>query len=252
MQINWWTLALQAINFLVLVWLLQRFLYRPVRAVIDKRKELAERAFAEAEAKKQEAEAAKRQCEDSRAQLAGERQEMQKKVHEELEGERDRIVDAARKEAEQLLAAARETIVRERQTALSDLREQTADLAIDLASGLLRKTGATASSDAFLEQIATRLDALPPDELDGLRQDIAGDGARLTVRTATPLPPDDRERWRNRLGKLLDCAERTDFSVDPDILGGAELRFPHSVLRFTWADQLSEARKLMSSGNGAS
>ena len=47
MQIDWWTFALQTINFVVLVWLLWRVLYKPVREVIEKRKALAESAFAQ-------------------------------------------------------------------------------------------------------------------------------------------------------------------------------------------------------------
>jgi F-type H+-transporting ATPase subunit b len=56
MQIDWWTLVLQVINFLVLVWLSWRFLYQPVKEVIQKRKQLAEHAFAEAEKRRAEAE----------------------------------------------------------------------------------------------------------------------------------------------------------------------------------------------------
>ena len=61
MTIDWWTLGLQAVNFLILVWLLTRFLYRPVRRIIEQRKALVDKARDEAEKAKADAEAARQQ-----------------------------------------------------------------------------------------------------------------------------------------------------------------------------------------------
>ena len=69
MTIDWWTLFLQTVNFLVLVWLLQHFLYNPVRAVIEKRRVFAEQALLEAEATKKAAAAAKTEFEAKSAEL---------------------------------------------------------------------------------------------------------------------------------------------------------------------------------------
>ena len=83
MQIDWWTLALQAVNFLVLVWLLWRFLFRPVKRVIEERKKLADEAFEKAAKKESEAETARARYEEREAALADERQEMLKRLHQE-------------------------------------------------------------------------------------------------------------------------------------------------------------------------
>jgi len=55
MNFSWWTFALQAANFLILVWLLRRFLFKPVGAIVARRKEEIARAMAEASAEKQNA-----------------------------------------------------------------------------------------------------------------------------------------------------------------------------------------------------
>ena len=73
MHIDGWTILLQAVNFLILVWLLRRFLYRPVLAVIAERQAATERARNEAEAARQAAEDARRALEDQRAALPAER-----------------------------------------------------------------------------------------------------------------------------------------------------------------------------------
>jgi len=252
MQIDWWTLALQAINFLVLVWLLWRFLFKPVREVIEKRKALAEVAFADAAKAKEEAQAARQRFEDDRAALARERQEMLNKALEDLEAERAKMIEEARREADQLMAAARTAIAEEREAALGALREQVVELAGDLASSLLRNSGSQALNDVFLEQVEKQLENLPEDERDRLQKDLAAAGTRLTVVTATALASQDQDRWRQRLGAGLGQAEKTDFAVDSGIIGGAELRFPHAVLKFTWADQLAKAKGVLSGDDTAS
>jgi F-type H+-transporting ATPase subunit b len=252
MQIDWWTLALQAVNFLVLVWLLWRFLYRPVREVIEKRKQLAEQAFADADKQKSEAEAARQHFEEGRAELAQERQDMLKRIHEELEADRHKVLAEAKNKADELLEVARESIAEERQAALTEVREQVAALAVELASGLLRKVESNASSGVFLEQLERQLKDMPADERERLQKDLAADSARLTVVTAAPLTPEERDQWTDRLSAWLSQREKTDFATDPEILGGAELRFPHAVLKFTWADQLRKAEELLRRDDDAS
>ena len=252
MQIDWWTFALQAVNFLVLVWLLRRFLYSPVREVIEKRKQIAGKALAEADEMKSEAEAARRRFEEDRAGLARENQQTLNTLHHELQAERGKLLDEAGREAEELLEAARASIAAEREAALAEVREQVTGMAVELASGLLREGGSGLSSGVFLEQLERRLKQLPAEELERLQKDIAADGARLTVVTAEPLAKKERDQWTDRLSACLGHEDRTEFFDDPEILGGAELRFPHAVLKFTWADQLRKAREFLRTDEAAS
>ena len=243
MQISWWTLALQGINFLLLVWLLERFLYRPVKEVIAKRKEMAEHAFAEAKVAKEEADTAAQRFEDDRAQLARERQTLLKQLHEDLEAERRKLLDQARDEADKLVETARTAVAAERTATVAEMRAEITALAVDMASALLRKSGADIPYDAFLPQIDAKLESLSDDERERLKTDLAANGHGLTVVTARALAPEDEDRWRKRIAAHLGQSEKADFIADPAIIGGAELRFPHAVLKFTWADQLEAAKQ---------
>lgn len=245
MRIDWWTLVLQAVNFLVLVWLLSRFLYRPVKKIIEKRKALAEEAFTAAAAREREAEAARRRLEEAHAGLSRERQNLLRQVHEELESERRMILEEAKGKAETILQEARESLAGEREAVLTEVREQVAAMAVDLASSLLRQSGPHADSAVFLEQLEGQLADMAEDERERLLKDLESPNARLRVVTATPLSPQERRQWNERLSARLGLADKTDFTTDPEILGGAELHFPHAVLRFTWADQLSRAKEVL-------
>jgi F-type H+-transporting ATPase subunit b len=251
MQIEWWTLALQAVNFLVLVWLLRRFLYRPVREVIEKRRALSEEAFAKAAAKEAEAEALKSQMAAERTAMAEERQAMLKNLHEEIGREREALLAQSRDEAAKLIAEARVTIVQERQAALSGAEVQVAGLAAELAGRLLGQVEACVPAEAYLAKLEEQLQAMTAQDLDELKRDLAGDGAVLVVATAHPLAAAAQEAWRRRLGVLLGAAGTTAFETDPDLIGGAELRLPHATVKFTWADQLRKARKVLLGDQGS-
>ena len=252
MQIDGWTFALQAANFLVLIWLLRRFLYRPVKEVIEKRKQLAEQAFVDADKEKTAAKAARQGFEQDRSRLERERQEMLKAIHTELEAERGKVIDEAAAKAGKLLEVARQTIVQERHSALTQLREQAAALAVDLASGLLRQGGSGIASGVFLAQLEQYLKDMPAEERERLQHDLAANNARLRVVTALALTPQAQDQWTARLKTCFAQRETIDFAAQPEILGGAELHFPHAVLKLTWAEQLHKAQDVLRQDDVAS
>ena len=76
MSFSWWTFALQAANFLILVWLLRRFLFKPVKAIVARRKEEISHVLTEASAEKESAERLKHEIEAKISQIDAERQRM--------------------------------------------------------------------------------------------------------------------------------------------------------------------------------
>ena len=121
MQIDWWTLALQTINFLIVVWLLSRFLYQPIRRVIEEREAADRKAAETAEEKPRSADEAREAFEAKEAERARLQQEEEARLHAEMDAERQTIRKAAEKEAAALLSDARKTIESERKQALDDL-----------------------------------------------------------------------------------------------------------------------------------
>lgn len=248
MQIDWWTLALQTINFLVLVWLLTHFLYHPVKNVLERRKQLAEDAFSKAAERESEADAARQRLEKERADLSQQRQEVLRQTHESLEAERKSVLQQARTEADQLLADARATIDRERQDALASLRDETTDLAVDLTARLLHN-GAFQDQEATLQAMQRQLHQMPADQAQRLRQDLEANGCRIVVVTARKLDEAEEKRWRDGLRLCLEAEPQMEFRVEPILFGGAELRLPHATLDLSWRGQLSRARDWMAERN---
>src|SRR5690242_9226344 len=123
---DWWTLAFQAINFLILAWLLAHFLYRPVMEIMARRKGEIERAYADVAAAKAAADSVRAEYEVARADAAKAAARMMDEAKEAAARERNAIVDQARADAENIAAAARNRIAREREGVERQLRERIA------------------------------------------------------------------------------------------------------------------------------
>jgi F-type H+-transporting ATPase subunit b len=249
MQISWWTLALQVVNFLVLVWLLQRFLYRPVRDILEQRKRQSTEALAAAERAKAETEAARQRYEEARGALAEERQATLEAAHRASEAERTKRIEEAKKEAQKIIDTAHASIAEERAKTLTGLEADVADLAVKLAEKLLDKLGGSIAGDVFLERTQAALKELPDSERRRLERDLAVNGALVTVVTAAPLDAKEQKEWQARLEANLERPLKIAFDVDPKLIAGAAIHFPHVVVSFDWADQLKDARQALLSGN---
>ena len=100
MPIDWFTVVAQAINFLILVWLLKRFLYKPILHAIDEREKGIATQLAEAEAKKAEAQKERDDFQHKNEAFDQERAALLKKATDEANAERQRLLDEARKDAD--------------------------------------------------------------------------------------------------------------------------------------------------------
>lgn len=241
MRLDVWTIALQTINFAVLVWLLHRFLYAPVLRVIDARKADIQQQYDDAKAAEDEAKARLAAVAADRAKIAGEREAALQAAAAQARDAAEARRVRAEGEAQALLEGARKTIATERDHALDEARRLAVDLGAEIAQRLLAEVPMPLRAEAWLDRIEQYVGALPAGERDALVHELAA-GETLSVLTATPLPPATQETWRGRLRHLLGIDAPIAFQVDAALIAGAELHFPTAVLRFSWQNALSDLR----------
>lgn len=249
MHIDWWTVLLQAINFLILVWLLQRFLFKPVTRIIEERRRATEEAFDKAAAAKQAAETTEAAYTRKIEALAAERRAMIQEARAQIEEERKETVEEAKTESEEIIEAARRTIAAERADALGALKRQAADLAADMAAATLEGSDSPAVTAGFLDVVADRVAALTEDERRALGVGGAG-GWTIRVTTAHPLADGAEARFTDAVTKALGPQAAPAFAVDDALIAGVRVAFPAAVMRLSWRDHLDGARGLAIDTNG--
>ncbi|HVC50617.1 MAG TPA: F0F1 ATP synthase subunit delta [Stellaceae bacterium] len=246
MRFDWFTFALQTINFAILVWLLHRFLYKPVLRLIDERRAAIDGEYDKAHAAETAARQQLAKIEGERGGIATERTAALAATAHEAETAAAAIIAKAERDAAAVVEDARKTLAIERDQALAEARHAALDLGGDIARRLLAEMPPDLRAEAWIERIDRHLAALPPEERQNLAHQAAN-GARLEVVTASPLSPGAADAWHARLEKLLDGPAAIDFAVDPALVAGAELRFPNAVLRLSWQSALAAMRQQIDS-----
>jgi F-type H+-transporting ATPase subunit b len=147
MLIDWFTVAAQIVNFLVLVALLKRFLYGRIITAMDQREEKIASQLEEAAKKKKEAEQEAETYRRTNRELDEKREEMLFQVKEEVDLKRKELMKKAHDEVDVIEARWREAVQREKDSFLQDLRQRTGKQVYTIARRAL-----TDLANAHLEQ----------------------------------------------------------------------------------------------------
>jgi F-type H+-transporting ATPase subunit b len=236
MTLSWWTLGLQTVNVVILIWLLGRFFWRPVAAMIEQRRATAQRIVAEAEAKRSEATAALTEIERTRAGFARERETILTQAHEAAERERVTRLTEVEKEARSLEDAMKTTIAKEKQAVDKAWAERASRLAVDIAERLAARLDGPAVRAAFLDWLVKEIRALPT----SARQAAAAEGVTLEATSATALLPADQDRYREEIGAAFGVHPQIVFKADSALIAGLELQGPNFVVSNSWRADLTK------------
>ncbi len=155
-------LVFQIVNFLLLLYLLNRFLFKPVMGMLDERQQRIAKGLEDAESAARDRELASAEREAALAEARKEAQTMIARANKIAEDSRVEILADARSSAEQLVAKAREEIVAEKERALSEIRGQVADLALAAAGKLVRSEMDGAHQRRLVEQFLAEMPAEVP------------------------------------------------------------------------------------------
>lgn len=239
MLIDWFTVAAQVINFLVLVWLLKRFLYRPILDAIDAREARIASALADADAKNTDAQRERDAYQHKNEVFEQQRAALMNQATEAAKSERQRLLDEARQAADALTARRMEALRNDSHNLNQALRRRTEQEVFAIARKALADLATTSLEERMGEVFIRRLRAL-----DGqARQDFAhalktaGEPAR--VRSAFDLPEAQRAALHNALNDTFAAEIRVRFETAPDLVSGIELITNGQKIAWSIADYLT-------------
>jgi F-type H+-transporting ATPase subunit b len=227
MQIDWWTLGLQAINAVVLIGLLAHFLFRPVANAVAGRQQAAERLLADASAAKSAAESERDKAVAETARLAERRGEALKEAEAEAHTVKASLLATAQAEADKLRAAAAAEIEAQRRAEALAAEDRAGRLAVDIAGKLLDQLPREARVAAFIDGIATGLAELP----EGTRASVGADGSSVRLTAARAVTPQEVETCRTALARVLGHPVLVEVAIEPALIAGIELETPHAIVR---------------------
>jgi F-type H+-transporting ATPase subunit b len=247
MKFDLWTFLFQVVNFVVLLFILKGLLFKPIREIMEKRRKTISDAIGDAESQKEEAERLKAKLSDELSRQKKLRQEAEAGMRAEVDEKRKQLMEAARADAEKVVAKEMAVFDTEKKKFESDLRDKAAEAVSLYASNLLRDV----SDEELHRSIVRRFRG----EVEGIASDISETahlGGEITLRviSAYPLGDGEADAIRKAFQENLEKSIAFSFETDASLIAGVAVRADDKVYDFSLQGQIRGLKdKLGGSGN---
>jgi F-type H+-transporting ATPase subunit b len=223
MKINWFTLIAQVINFLVLMWLLKRYLYKPILKAIDERENNIVAQLNEAEAKKAEALREREEFNEKNRTFDRQREALMQKAIEESNAKAQKLKEEAREEAN-LLKVRLEKGVREDQANRNhEIAQRIQQEVVDIARKTLSELSSVGLEEQSLRTFVKKIKNLKEDEKQKFISTLTAGNGSILVKSAFQLSTNQQSEIEQAIAAILGKKRQFDFKVVPELISGIEL-----------------------------
>jgi F-type H+-transporting ATPase subunit b len=243
MLLDWFTIGAQALNFLILVWLMKRFLYQPILNAIDAREQLIAKELADANAKKSEAQKERDEFHKKNDEFDQQRTALLTKATDEAKAERLRLLEAARKAADALSAKRQESLVNDAHNMSQAISRLTQKEVFAITRKALGDLATVTLEERMGEVFDRRLR-----ELSGTAKNVLGEALKKNsepalIRSTFELPAAQRAAIQNALNETFSADIHIRFETAPDLVSGIELSSNGQKVGWSIADYLGSLEK---------
>jgi F-type H+-transporting ATPase subunit b len=243
MLINWFTVFAQAINFLILVWLLKRFLYKPILHAIDEREKGIATQLAQAEAKVAEAQKERDDFQQRNEAFDKARAALLKKATDDASSERQRLLDEARKDADALRAKRQDALQTEQRNLSQEIIRRTQKEVFAITRKTLADLAAASLEERMGEVFVDRIRTLSGAAREQLATALKTSNQTVSVRSAFDLPPAQRTAIESAVKETFAPDAHLQFETAPEIVSGIELSTNGHKVAWSIADYLATLEK---------
>jgi F-type H+-transporting ATPase subunit b len=239
MLIDWFTVAAQALNFVILVWLLKRFLYRPILDAIDAREKRIAAQLTEADKKKAEAQHERDEFLGKNEAFDRQRAALLSQATDEAKAERQRLLDDARKAADALSAKHQEALQNDAHALNHAISLRTQQEVFAIARKALTDLAGASLEERMTEVFNRRLRMIDGKAKERLGAALRTATAPVLVRSAFDLPEAQRSAIQKSLNETFSVDVHIRFDTSPDLVGGIELSTNGQKIAWSIADYLA-------------
>lgn len=223
MLFDWFTLVAQLVNFLILAWLLKRFLYKPILNTIDQREKHIAAQISDAESKKTEALKELESLKVSNAELEHQRQELLNKAIADANTEHLRLLEESRKEAESLRIRLQETLKNEHESLNEEIMQRTRKEVFAIAQKALKDLASANLEVQIVLVFIDRLNQLKSEDLSLLTSAIQSSHFKVTIRSFNNMAPELQNSIKETLSNITHANIDLKFETASHLISGIEL-----------------------------
>ena len=223
MLIDWFTVGAQLVNFIVLILLMRRFLYRPILESMAAREQQIASALETAARKEAESETKLASLREREEALEGQRTILLRQAAAEAEAKRKQLMAAVRDEVAALQVRWRDAFARERDQLRSDLSMRVQTEVLGIARNVFKDLASSSLEEAMAWQLVRQLEHLPDAERLAMTSALVNGDNTAVVRSVFPMPADLRTQIVRAIREHLRVSIPVRFETAPDVLCGVEL-----------------------------
>ncbi|SDF08269.1 F0F1 ATP synthase subunit delta [Rhodospira trueperi] len=242
MLIDWFTVGAQALNFLILVWLLKRFLYKPIMTAIDTREARIRKERADADAIKADAETARDTFQKMSADFEQARAGLLQQATDDATAERQRLMAEAHSAADALAAQRAKALQTEAQALATSITDRARDEVFAVARKTLNDLADVRLEDRICDTFVHRIQASGDQPDSALSTAIRGTSEPIPVRSAFDLSPEQHAAIRSALHDTFSTDAELTFETAPRLIAGIELTAGGQKLAWSISDYLSSLK----------
>lgn len=241
MLIDGFTVVAQIVNFLILLFLLNRFLYKPILKAIDQRQAQMETRWQAAEAEQEKAQAEAETHRQARQRLEEQREDLLAQAKAEADEMRQAELKQAREQVAQRRQEWQAALDNEQERAIAELRQQIGQQVIAIARRVLQDLAQADLEQQVIKTFQQKLYDLDDETRQALRQALMDAEKPITVQTGQELAESSRAALHQTLRETSLLKEQPlHFEVSPDLIVGIRLQTDHYDLAWTVADYLRD------------
>jgi F-type H+-transporting ATPase subunit b len=243
MLIDWFTIGAQALNFLILVWLMKRYLYRPILNAIDAREKRIATELADADTKKAEAQKERDAFNHKNEEFDQQRAALLAKATDEAKAEGQRLLDEARQAADTLSTARQKALSDDALTLNQAITRRTQEEVFAITRKTLADLATTSLEERMGEVFTRRLRAMNGEVKQGFAGALKTSSEPAVVRSAFDLPADQRAEIQNAINETFSADIHLRFETAPDLISGIELTTNGQKVAWSIVDYLGSLEK---------
>ncbi len=243
MLIDWFIVGAQALNFVILVWLLKRFLYKPILNAIDARETLIAAKLADADTKAAQAQTERDAFAHKNETFDKQRAALMSQATDEATAEGHKLLEASRMAADALGAKRQEALRSDAAGLDQALRRRTQQEVFSIARRTLTDLAGASLEERMAEVFARRLQTMDGKSKETFALALETAPGPALVRSAFDLPQKQRAAIQTSLDQTFSIQTPIRFETAPDLVGGIEVTTNGQKIAWSIADYLVSLEK---------
>lgn len=243
MLIDWFTVGAQVLNFVILVWLLKRFLYKPILNAIDARETLIAGKLADADAKEASALSQRDTFQQKTEAFDKQRAALLAQARDEAATEGRRLLDEARQAADALRAKREEALRSDAHAFNQALRRRTQQEVFAITRKALTDLADADLEERMAEVFIRRVRGIGGEAKANFGATLTSGAGPVLLRSAFDLPAKQRAAIQKALDETFSTQVPIRFETAPNLVSGIELAANGQKIAWSIADYLGSLEK---------